>query len=174
MVVTRNQSRLVFTSCDGDARLLKPQAVRTGESSQETNPVTTTHIPTSSRSISISSRTSRSSAMITARKLAAEAQHARHVARLEMELTTRKFELERNTAELEHQAEIAAIEASSSHHGTKSGRSRAYHTYIEADNSNFDFEDFIKTQYKLDSIGITKHEPGNLRPNCKTTSKRTL
>ncbi|KAL4712942.1 hypothetical protein ACJJTC_012012 [Scirpophaga incertulas] len=122
MVVTRNQSRLVSTSCDGDAQ--QPQAVRTGESSQEANPVTTTHIPTSSRSNSITSRTSRSSAMITARKLAAEAQHARHVAISLPFFFFFFFFFFFYTAELEHQAEIAAIEASSSHHGTKSGRSR--------------------------------------------------
>ncbi|KAL4712505.1 hypothetical protein ACJJTC_007521 [Scirpophaga incertulas] len=98
-------------NCQEEQFRVPLQAVCTGESLHETNPVTTTHVPTPSRSNSITSRTSRSSAIITVRKLAAETQHARHVARLKLGLATRKLELERNTAELEYQAEIAATEA---------------------------------------------------------------
>ncbi|KAL4711354.1 hypothetical protein ACJJTC_019195 [Scirpophaga incertulas] len=70
---------------------------------------------------SIASHASRSSATVVARKLAAEVQHTRHLAQLEiseleakLQLQTKRLKLERKVAEVEHQAEIAAIEADNS------------------------------------------------------------
>ncbi|KAL4719155.1 hypothetical protein ACJJTC_013681 [Scirpophaga incertulas] len=70
---------------------------------------------------SIASHASRSSATVVARKLAAEVQHTRHLAQLEiseleakLQLQTKRLKLERKVAEVEHQAELAAIEADNS------------------------------------------------------------
>jgi hypothetical protein len=62
---------------------------------------------------------------VTARKLAAEAQHARNLVQLELEFAARKVELERRTAQLEYRAELAAIDAdASSKYGSVSSRSQ--------------------------------------------------
>lgn len=63
---------------------------------------------------SMLSRTSHSSATVAARKLAAEAQHARRLAELaaeEAEVQVKRLQLEKQAAEIELQAEMAAIEA---------------------------------------------------------------
>ena len=70
-----------------------------------------------------SSSASRVSATMLAKKLAAEAQHARRVA--ELELAARRAELERSTAELELRAELAAIEAQESSRGSNCSSSHA-------------------------------------------------
>lgn len=93
----------------------------------------------------VSTASSRSSATVVAKRLAAEAQHARRLADLEAQemrrladmqaqemrrrladleaqQASRLVALERETAELEHRAELAAIEADASQHSSRSSR----------------------------------------------------
>lgn len=58
----------------------------------------------------IALRSHRSSATVTAKKLAAEPQHASHLTWLEIELAANKPKLDWSTAELELKAELSAIE----------------------------------------------------------------
>ncbi|CAG9787319.1 unnamed protein product [Diatraea saccharalis] len=74
-------------------------------------------------------RTSRSSTQLPREKLAAEAQHKRHLAQLEMTAMRAQIELERQAAEAEHQAELEAIEAEYSDRGSR--RSERSHADIE-------------------------------------------
>ncbi|XP_063629855.1 uncharacterized protein LOC134801251 [Cydia splendana] len=97
------------------------------------DPTTAPQAPSQSRPVSMSSR---SSSTVVARRLAAEAQHARRLVELETQQIRRRREreaaeaaeldarrladLERVTADLELKAEIAAIDADASRHSSRS------------------------------------------------------
>lgn len=130
MVVTRSQTTLVP---DKMQKQTPPEEASEGTSSVQQ------HSAQGTRPHSVSTHTSRSSATAIAKKLAVEAQHARHLAKLEiaemqaqserrtaelelerrtaqleLERRTAELKLERRTAELELRAELAAIDVENS------------------------------------------------------------
>uniref|UniRef100_A0A2A4J8D5 Uncharacterized protein n=1 Tax=Heliothis virescens TaxID=7102 RepID=A0A2A4J8D5_HELVI len=134
MVVTRSQVKLPQEPSEqAPAVLPSGDQPHGGEQPQVAGTSQLAHSSRSARTRSIRTHSNRSSTVIAARKAAAEAEHMRRVAQLEIaqmeaeaeaqaKIHARRVELERKAAEALYQAEVAAIEADS-RQGSRSGRS---------------------------------------------------